>query len=75
MTYQDNDPKPMRRDQFRIDPVRATDKESAFWIAGLIGLGIVLALVFWGLSRNTSDTAITRATTTTGSGAAPSPNR
>ena len=47
------------------------------WIAGVIGLFVVLALVFWGLNRDTSDTAMTNTrpatstTTTTGSGAAP----
>ena len=80
MTYQD-DPKPKLRplDPVRQNPIRTSDKDNTgMWIAGLIGLCLVLALVVWGVSRNTSGTAITNTrpatttTTTTGSGAAPS---
>ena len=75
MTYQD-DPQPQPRNSFREDPVRTADEESAFWIAGIIAVCLVLALVVWGVSRSTSDTAMSPTTTTmTGSGAAPSPNR
>ena len=57
----------------RIDPVRQhpAKDNTGMWIAGIIGLCLVLALVVWGVSRNTSDTA---ATTTTGTTPSPLPS-
>ena len=71
MTYPNENP--------RRDPVRTIDKDATpMWITGILGVGLVLALVFWAANRN-PDTAMTdtrpNATTpatTTGSGASPS---
>ena len=73
MTYQD-DPKLRPRDPFSQAPMRKDN--SGMWTAGLIAFCLVLALVIWGMNRNTSNTATTNTrpatTATTGSGAAPS---
>ena len=62
----------------RRDRVRSVNNDTGMWIAGIVGLCLVLGLVFWAASRSpntamtdTRPTATTPAATT-GSGASPS---
>ena len=73
MTYQ-NDPNLNR------DPIRPAAKDNTgIWIAGIVGLCLVLGLLFWGM-RGPTNTAVTNnnrpaastPATTTGSGVTPS---
>ncbi len=78
MTYPNDNP---RLDPVppRLDPTPPENKDNTgMWIAGIVGLCLVIGLVFWAANRNpntamtnapATNSASTGTTTTTGSGA------